>query len=271
MIPDIPEASADGTPLTPNQRKCMQDLVLQLREITLKIEELDTKEEHIQRDSSGGRDQLRAINIARIVYVNQQQDIERKLDDVLNSCPAEPEPISEPMPEPVDEPMQMENFELAPREPMDVEMEPRESVNLELESSLESISIEPVTRRGTESEEMETFELEPREPMEQDPIQEEEANVVLTHREIPHHSHQLRPVEKQPQEAQLQVEEKKKKSKFQFNVLSFKICPVCDARVPANFRRCGRCATRLDNICPHCGMAVPEGVAFCGRCGKNIT
>jgi len=119
-----------------------------------------------------------------------------------------------------------------------------------MEPVLESISIEPIRR------------TEPEELIESGPG---EADVVLTHRDIPHPVHR-KPTDPNPQP---QVEEKKR-SKFQFNVLSFKICPVCEATVPANSRRCGRCATRLDNICPHCGMAVPEGVSFCGRCGNTL-
>lgn len=206
MIPDIPEASADGKPLTTDQRKCMKGLVEQLREITLKIEELDAQEERIQGDSSANRDQLRAINITRIVHVNQQKDLEKQLDDVLNACPPEPEP------EPV------------------------------VESQEIHVELDPVSTSQKEAH----VELTPVQKPESEPKR------IPQIRRVPPHK------------------EEEKKSRFKFNVLSFKICPVCDARVPANFRTCGRCATKLDNFCPHCASAVPHGVTFCGRCGKKI-
>ncbi len=53
-------------------------------------------------------------------------------------------------------------------------------------------------------------------------------------------------------------------------VLSFKKCNKCAAVIPANFKICGRCGTRLRNICPGCGSNVPRGVELCSSCGKRI-
>lgn len=210
MNPDVLEQQIHQDPtITTYQRRCMQDLISRLKEITHKIEELDDQEDKVQGDSPGARDQLRAINISRIVYVNQQKDLEEKLSDLLNSCPPEPE-----------------------EEPKDIC----------LDSDLDVIPV-------AQTREHQGQPSVRRSGIQKPPVE---------------HS---RPRNAQPQPVQ---EIETKKPRFKFNVLSFTICPTCDARVPANFRTCGRCGTKLQNFCPHCSAAVPGGVAFCGKCGKRI-
>ena len=57
------------------------------------------------------------------------------------------------------------------------------------------------------------------------------------------------------------------------------ICENCNARVPSNFRICGKCGFRLrksrrsqfltSNNCSNCGNRVSEGQKFCGGCGQT--
>jgi len=215
--------------LSSHQRRCMQDLIVKLKEITLKIEELDEQEDKIGGDSPGARDQLRAINISRIVYVNQQKDLEEQLSDIINSCPPEP-----PM-EKAEEICLDDDLEIIPV--ASVPELQRESDILEQEHS--GSSPEPSPEYSSQPSRDPFPEPSPSQPKEAAPSQTQEPGV--------------------------------KKPRFKFNVLSFIICPTCDARLPANFRTCGRCGTKLQNFCPHCSAAVPGGVAFCGKCGKRIS
>ena len=57
------------------------------------------------------------------------------------------------------------------------------------------------------------------------------------------------------------------------------ICENCNARVPSNFRICGKCGFRLrksrrsqfltSNNCSNCGNQISEGQKFCGGCGQT--
>ena len=210
MNPDLLEQQMHQDPsITAHQRRCMQEFISRLKEITKKIEELDDQEDRIQGDSPGARDRLRAINISRIVYVNQQKDLEEKLSDIVNSCPSEP-----------------------------VE----DTTEICLDDDLDIIPVAP------------SFD------------QPEELEVLQPDVEIP----SVEPSRQQPAQPQPVQEIGVKKPRFKFEVLSYNMCPSCDARVPANYRTCGRCGTKLQNFCPHCSAVVPGGLAFCGKCGKPI-
>ncbi len=52
-------------------------------------------------------------------------------------------------------------------------------------------------------------------------------------------------------------------------VKSYRIC-TCGARIPANFKLCGRCGKKLGLICLNCDEDVPEGFAYCTGCGNPM-
>ena len=56
---------------------------------------------------------------------------------------------------------------------------------------------------------------------------------------------------------------------FIFDVKSFRLCS-CGARIPANFRICGKCGKKLGFVCGNCGGDVPEGYIFCTNCGQRM-
>lgn len=47
-------------------------------------------------------------------------------------------------------------------------------------------------------------------------------------------------------------------------------CPKCNAKMPNNFRICGKCGAVLTKICQSCGNKVPINFKFCGGCGSKI-
>ncbi len=243
MNPDVLNGkNPEDLHLTQSQRTGMALLIDRLKEITLKIEELDQKEEAVQGDSTSSRDQLRAFNISRTVYVNEQKGIEKKLSDLLLSPP----PETESPPESPSNPSQSRSP--SPSEsPSSVSSGEREishgSISMEKKDS--DPSIKKDESEGTNMDGI----------LEMVPVskQKKERNQAASREQM--------------DEPQIET----KKPRFKFNVLSFKMCPVCDARVPANYRTCGRCGTKLQNFCPHCTAAVPSGVSFCGKCGKKIT
>ena len=65
---------------------------------------------------------------------------------------------------------------------------------------------------------------------------------------------------------------------YKFDAFSI-ICENCSARVPSNFRICGRCGFRLRKSkrsqflaagsCSNCGKQISEGQKFCGSCGQT--
>lgn len=265
MISDILEQQKPhDLDLSLDQRKHMQDLIDRLKEITQMIEELDRQEERVQGNSSSSRDQMRAINISRIVYVNEQKDIERKLGTIVNSAPPGPDPSSS-LPTPSNE-LEISQDEVSiervnPYPSQDANQETRE---IGLDNNLEIVPV---------SKPMRMIEPRPRPAHEHEhisgPRPMHEHNSELRPRSAHEYEHITEPRPGPLHDTGPKVETRK--SRFKFNVLSFNICPICDARVPANFKICGRCGTKLQNFCPHCGAAVPGGVAFCGKCGKNIT
>lgn len=48
------------------------------------------------------------------------------------------------------------------------------------------------------------------------------------------------------------------------------ICQNCGAKMPKNFRVCGKCGTVLQKTCPNCGNNIPTNFKFCGSCGAKI-
>jgi len=225
MIADPFEAdTTDDIHMTPDQKKCVQELIDKLKQITRKIEELDEQEEKILGESEGSNDQRRAINISRAVFVNEQKEIENKLSNILDEC--RPLPSTEPVPS-----------------------ESRKEASVQ-EPTIEVISNRPEVIAGKPSA---------------------GGNPEASGRD---RTATLEVIPSTPQQKSAESGQWRKASQAampEYHVLSFKICPVCGARVPANFRICGRCATRLQSFCPHCSAAVPEGVSFCGKCGKKIT
>lgn len=225
MIAESIEAEAtDDIHMTPDQKKCVQELIEKLKQITRKIEELDDQEQKILGESEGSNDQRRAINISRAVFVNEQKEVENKLSNILDSC----------------EPMKSSGTDLSgsgedtSREEPTIELISNRPEGFHKESSTDN---NPETSDRDRSDDIEMIPATPKQRS-QEPGQWRKAS---------------------------------QKAMPEYHVLSFKICPVCGARVPANFRICGRCATRLQSFCPHCSAAVPDGVAFCGKCGKKIT
>lgn len=52
-----------------------------------------------------------------------------------------------------------------------------------------------------------------------------------------------------------------------------KICPKCNASVPANMKFCGQCGNLMETpkvICSNCGAEIPAGMKFCGQCGTPV-
>ena len=47
-------------------------------------------------------------------------------------------------------------------------------------------------------------------------------------------------------------------------------CPNCKAKMPENFRICGKCGNVIIKICPNCDNKVPVNFQFCGSCGNEI-
>ncbi|MCK4614145.1 MAG: zinc ribbon domain-containing protein [Thermoplasmata archaeon] len=205
----IPEMLEDKNPhdfnISADQKKCLQELVERLKDITLRIEGLDRREGRVIGDSEQSEDERRALDISRCVLVNEQKDIENRISDILNN-----------------------GHSLASEEPPGVgtDLEPpmlEEDVGVSAEGTL--------------------------------PGMEEKAISGI----IPFYP-----------EEKTELKGGVKKALFKFHVRSFKVCHTCSARVPANFRICGRCGTKLENFCPYCSADVPEGMAYCGKCGRRI-
>ena len=65
---------------------------------------------------------------------------------------------------------------------------------------------------------------------------------------------------------------------YKFDAFSI-VCENCNARVPSNFRICGKCGFRLrksrrsqflaSNNCSNCGNQLNEEQKFCGSCGQT--
>lgn len=47
-------------------------------------------------------------------------------------------------------------------------------------------------------------------------------------------------------------------------------CPKCNAKMPENFRICGKCGSVLSKTCSICGHKVPVNFTFCGGCGAKM-
>lgn len=71
--------------ISADQRKCLQELTDRLKDITLRIEELDRQEGGVIGDSELSRDERRALGISRHILVNEQKDIENRILDILNN------------------------------------------------------------------------------------------------------------------------------------------------------------------------------------------
>ena len=188
----------DDLNIPADQKKFIQKLLERLQNITLKIEDLDNREAKVEGNAEFSRDELRALNISRSVFVNEQKDIEKQISELLKTS---------------------------------------------LSSSDDGRSKTTADFSRTELKEEKS----------------ENIGRVLPRIEKPRR-----------EDIPILKKEKVKKPSFKFHVRSFKICPKCEARVPANFMICGRCGTKLQNFCPHCDTVVPEGVIFCGKCGKKI-
>lgn len=292
MIPGPSQPYADHPALSTDRMECIRELVHRLKEVTSKIEELDAQEERVHGDTSGTRDQLRAINIARIVHVNIQKDLQNKLENVLDSCPAEAAPAGKMEGDGGRE--RIVHADLTPdgshrgsATGPSSSSRPGPSLDGEMElipvrdgrSSLPHPRAEPI--HGTRRNPGDDTVLELRTPspgrsdhrhtVPRDPSSGPatpgipSSNRSASHSTPPGQAPPSGPVSGTPTR-----EREPQRFRKRDHVLSFKICPVCEARVPANFRRCGRCATRLDNTCPKCGSAIPSGVTFCGKCGSHL-
>ena len=280
------EGSSLDLPLSPKQKQCARDLIERLRQVTLKIEELDTREEKIIGDTEVSDDQRRAINISRVVFVNEQKDLERKLSDVINSCPEEEPPASTPpsiqtptqlpSPPPIQIPSSLPILtptrKPAPNDPIPA-LAPTQKHSTPGPNP-ETNRNEPKSQELT----LETIQLRRTNRSRPDPAPQKQHADTGSELELELHPTTPPVVLSEKSPSPRRSRRKKstdtvpgsKKSNFTYNVLSFKICPICSARLPANFRICGRCGTRLENSCPHCSATVPEGISFCGKCGKQI-
>ncbi len=49
-----------------------------------------------------------------------------------------------------------------------------------------------------------------------------------------------------------------------------RICPNCQAPVPAGGRFCMNCGQQMPPVCPNCGNEVPTGARFCMNCGQQL-
>lgn len=216
MISNLMEDhNTDDFNISTAHKAILQQLVEKLKDITLRIEELDTREERILGESEGSQDERRAINISRTIHVNEQKDIENKISEIITKTktikdnPRKNETPAVPTPSP---PTPPQHQQLHDQTKSDVGLlEPLRDIEETVLSLIPSVEIKAESSSP-----------------------------------------------------------KRKAPSFKFHVRSFKICYRCNARLPANFRICGRCGSKLQNICPHCASEVPSGVAFCGKCGRKI-
>ena len=194
------------TDLTHGQRELVQNLLSLLKDVTLRVEMLDIREEKIYGNSESSEDERRAINVSRSILVNEQKDIEDRMSCTLTDLGFS------------------KNGNNIASESLDIIENVKESTAYEPPTP-KDLYLEPTTQPQVESPKKKTSSW---------------------------------------------AETSKKQAEKTFHVLSFKICVKCSARVPANFRICGRCGSKLKNACPHCGGAVPANMAFCGKCGRKI-
>ena len=47
-------------------------------------------------------------------------------------------------------------------------------------------------------------------------------------------------------------------------------CPTCQTEIMGDFKFCGKCGASLSLTCPQCQSPVIEGFRFCGRCGTKV-
>jgi len=197
------EGNYDNLDISAGEKRELQRLIEELKEITNRIEELDDRELSLKGSNEISEDERRAINVSRTILLNQQKNIEARITEILNNG------------------TNIQQMAATPQK--------KEDGYASLRAEVESPAGEGAG--GLISEGI-----------------------------------QLVPVERTAPP----VKEHVKKPSFKFHVRSFKVCPNCGARVPANFRICGRCGTKLLNFCPYCGAQVPEGMAYCGKCGRRI-
>lgn len=225
--------NTDDFNITTAHKAILQQLVEKLKDITLRIEELDTREDRILGESEGSQDERRAINISRTIHVNEQKEIENKISEIISRT---------------------KTANNIPRNAIDIN-----------EKNIDHSGNNDPPIAPTPSPPSTPQYQQPQDQTKSDdgllePLREIEEAVLSF---IP--SVEIKATISDPKPAS-----KRKPPSFKFHVRSFKICYKCNARLPANFRICGRCGSKLQNICPHCASEVPSGVAFCGKCGRKI-
>jgi len=47
-------------------------------------------------------------------------------------------------------------------------------------------------------------------------------------------------------------------------------CPTCQTEIIGDYKFCGKCGASLSQTCPQCQSPVIEGFRFCGRCGTKV-
>ncbi len=199
------EENYDNLDIPAGEKRELQRLIEELKEITERIEALDDREVSMNGRNEVSEDERRAINVSRTILLNQQKNIEKRITEILNNG------------------TKILQMETTPQK--------KDHGYASLRAEVESPAGEGAGGLISEG-----------------------IQLVPVERNVP----------------SVKEKEHVKKPSFKFHVRSFKVCPNCGARVPANFRICGRCGTKLLNFCPYCGAQVPEGMAYCGKCGRRI-